>query len=174
MNAIFYILIVIVLATSCNKTHTNYDKEELVICEQMRKSNNQRLAREGIYSYGDGFTYDKTITSIDGCYYTTAYKFTSVKEAMSFASTFFTEYLKPFNEENKILSSLQNFPLTSKNLQVSINFLDENAHPLETPYISCIDLTRGKLTISTYDKNTSKYSDIHKEPFELPLHCCRS
>ncbi|MBS0634916.1 MAG: hypothetical protein JSR37_05600 [Verrucomicrobia bacterium] len=160
----FFLSLALILLSfsSCSR---HIDRDDLVVCENIRHANNERLEHEGFYTINAGYSYPSTICTIKGSYGTKNHRFSTLKEAHDFFHHFVKEYLKPFNDDQYIRPYLHNYPLTADNLELTILFLDSDGGIMPRPSIASIRLIKGNVYYDIYDRSSKTYSPVRKEPF---------
>jgi hypothetical protein len=143
------ILLIIGCLFSCI-SFPKYSNPGVKIVHDIQRENNKKLVRYGIYSYTTGGHSTGNII-IDGRYVTNCYRFTSIDEARAFFCAFFDWYVQPFKDEPRIRPYLYKLPVTEKNFEFSIAFIDKNYRPLQRPYIEEISCCNNKIYYSTHD-----------------------
>jgi hypothetical protein len=97
-------------------------------------------------------------------YSTNTFRFTRVDEARKYIVQFVEEYLKPINDDKKVRQYLLNYPFASKNLMITIYFVDENSQPLKPPYLSSVTCNTGKIFYDQFveDRNRCVFDESYE------------
>lgn len=156
------LLLVTSLCVSCVH-RTTHSYAHLEQAEVIVKNNDANLAQNGFYELARRYQYRTLIGGIEKSYGTRQHTFTINAEARSFFCTFMDQYLRPLNEEQSLRSYLEHYPLTCKDMNLSIAFFDEKGNPLTRPYIGAIRNIKDTLYYEYYDAQTGKYTAFASE-----------
>ena len=78
--------------------------------------------------------------------------------------------LKKINSDTRIKPYLHNYPFTSKNLCLSLHFVDKKDDNVLPPYIGMVRLMFGKVFYSLQSlKDEMLFEHIHEETYEEAL-----
>lgn len=84
------------------------------------------------------------------------------------------EYLALINTSKNIRPYLQNFPATSKNINITIYNLNPDHSPIFDPLVSVVSCARGVIVYRTKDsENKNGYKSIIEEPYGEALEIVR-
>lgn len=163
--------LLLVLLCSCGP-RGYYDCDETQAIFKIIQKSNRKLARLGLYQVMNGGGGQPLVTYISEGYRTNRYLFTSVDEARPFFCGIIKEFLESLNADTSIAPLMQNFPLTYDNIQIWINFRDEQWNFYQSPVVSTVYLLRGRIFYVAYDEN-EKMIKLHNETPEEAFKLCR-
>lgn len=154
------------LCVACVHRATNTSYAHLEQAEVIVKNNDKDLAQNGFYELSTRHQYRTLIGGIEKSYGTRQHKFTTNAEVRSLFCAFMQKYLRPLNEEQNLRPYLEHYPLTWKDMNLSITFFDENGKPLTKPYIGAIRNIKDTLYYEYCDAATGKYTAYASEGME--------
>lgn len=131
-------------------------KKERSIAVQIKDKIFEELQGEGFFKIASSDKYDPD-TFICDSYSTILYHPTSIEDARKVICRVVKEYLIAYNNDTRILALLNNAPITTDNLHISVYFLDNNHDTLPAPYISHAECIHGQ--ISYYMLNDDEVSE---------------
>ena len=79
------------------------------------------------------------------------------------------DMLKKYNTNKKFREKTPYYPINAKNIEILINFLDENHKFFSDGYVANMGVARSKIYYQYYDKKTGKLIEFHEETFEEAL-----
>ncbi len=161
---------VVITSTACFHTR----REDFRIADEIVAQNDQRIQNEGFEPFLTGGSYRNTIRFISQGYNSNTLQFMSVDEARFFIVKQVQEFVEPFNEEKRIRMYLQNFPFTSKNVELIFSFEDAGNPPKSRlpPTLALVSCIKGKIRYSIWDEKKDNFQLIHSESYEEACIIC--
>lgn len=165
MAAKIAIICLILTLSACTGMPQQYDSEYFCTLQSIEKQIDRRFEKEGIYLESTVERLSCDIRNIRRTYATKVHKMTSVDEARMFYCKFFHEYSSEINSTKSLRPFLHNYPITIKELQLSIAFADDNGELLQYPYIAIIKIEGDTLLYGSYDPVKKCFRLMHEETF---------
>jgi hypothetical protein len=162
-----YVILLLALSFCAACAHRTSSYSHLEQAEIITKNTNASLTQNGFYEISTRHQYRTLIGGIEKSYGTRQHRFTTNPEVRNFFCDFMKEYLKPLNEDQSLKPYLEHYPLTWKDMNLSIVFFDEAGRPLTKPYIGAIRNVKDSLYYEYCDPVTGKYSAYATEEMEL-------
>ena len=150
------ILIVACIFSSCARAPEHVRK-----CDEVGKEFAEKMQREeGFSLLGLGGVYGKT--TIDQLYIDfEVNKEVSIEEGRELLQKAAKKFIDHINAKEGFSKYLTNFPVSSKEISVSIGFVDKSRIPRNE--IAQVDLYNEEFSFSTYSKEENRYISIQKE-----------
>jgi hypothetical protein len=168
MIKVLFIFICFICA-SCSHSLIRQGQDGIIVYA-IRKENNFNFASRGLIHQERGDAYNKAESKIREFYQTRKYRFETIDSAREFFHKLFHDYAQPFNQDARLKPYVQNFPLTSRDIELEITFTDQTLKPLTAPAIARINNVDGVVFYYTYDPQSKHYQLLHQESYPNPLH----
>jgi hypothetical protein len=120
------------------------------------------LKKKGIMLVGEGGAMMGDIQSVFMHYFVPG-EF-SLNDARKMYVEVAEEYIKRYNDDEKIRPYLHNYPFNISNIELEISFKDEKGNPQENGYVAYISRSNKNLVYYAEYKN-NEYVTLHKEPY---------
>lgn len=166
MNNRFLIVHLMLFAlSSCTGRAYKSDAHHFSQLQSIELQLDRNFEKQGIYLDSTVERASSDIRHIRRNYATKAHRHTSVDEARMFYCKFFNEYATGLNQAKPLRPYLHNYPITVKELQLSIAFIDDNGELLQFPYIAIIKIEGDTLLYGSYDRVKKCFRLMHEETF---------
>lgn len=139
-------------------------RKECRIAKKMNDKIHGELQAEGFFTITSTSTYDPNPFICDS-YSTILYHHTDVDDVRNVICRVVKEYLIAYNNDKHIFPLLNDTPITTDNLHISVYFFDNDHDTLPAPYISRVDCSNGQITY--YKLNDDEVSEpVWTESYE--------
>lgn len=146
-----YSLFLALLLVSCGQRPSHLDTAYLLM-----QKNDKALARDGVFEFMTVHAQGPLIGNFKKHYITKQYHLSDVNEARGFFCCFVDSVVEPLNREKSIRPYLQSFPMTFRNFDLQIVFVDEEDAPLLPPNFCSIRKVGDKIYYEHYDPSIQK------------------
>jgi hypothetical protein len=159
MRNLIKLFLFLALSTSCSTperlTGPGELRKDQSINYSIKNKINRELAQEGFFTYAAGGNSYPTIRLISNYYVTRNFSSVTEEDAQLHMDRIVDKYLTAINSEKDIRIFLDNFPFTTKNLEISIVYQDSKGNPLMEPNISRVICQNGTISFIS-QKNEGK------------------
>ena len=118
--------------------------------------NDREFAYSGIVEFMTVMPTQALIGDFKKHYITKQYRLKDVDGARIFFCSFMEAILRPLNEDRSIRPFLKSYPMTFRDMDLQIVFVDEDEAPLLEPYFCSIRKVGDKIYYEHYDTSIQK------------------
>lgn len=159
LRTLFTYAIVLSVCCSCHGPVIG-QRQDIIIVDCIRKEQNFALAKQGFVRIGKSEAYDSATGKIKEFYQTRKVRIENPEELKRFFWQFFANYVEPLNRDTRLKNYFSDFPLSTKNVEIEITFLDDFARPLVSPYIARVKNDAGEILLFSYDEKANRYTQL--------------
>jgi hypothetical protein len=159
------ILFVILSLSGCSGQHNGANADYFYSLQNLEKQIDRNFEKQGIYLDSTVERQSSDIRYIRRNYATKVHRLTNVDEARMFYCKFFHDFATTLNSTRGLRPYLHNYPITVKELQLSIAFADDNGELLQYPFIAIIKIEGDTLLYGSYDPLKKCFRLMHEETF---------
>ena len=131
-------------------------RKELAIAKRINDKIHDELQTEGFFKIASTSKYEPEPFICDS-YSTILYHHTDVEDIRNVICRVVKEYLIAYNNNTHIFGLLNDTPITTDNLHISVYFFDNDHDTLPAPYISRVECSNSQITY--YKLNNDEVSE---------------